>query len=148
MCPKLEMDQEGDADNLPVPVAMELSIICAATVGDVDELHALLEEAKVGLMGRLGAKLGTGKVFLRRGETRLATQEELLACIPRKLHLLAYYQGGAQVHACSTSRVSQKNITEDEAAVTCKLCRYIIDHTTEASRRERRNTYVGKEVEG
>ena len=120
--PKLEMEQEGNADALPVPVAMELSIICAATIGDVDDLHAILDEARRALMHRIGAYLGSNdRVFLRSGETRLATQEELLACVLRKMHMRGEGPRGIG-QICSTRFVSSKNLTDNPVEVTCKLC--------------------------
>lgn len=107
---------QGDPDKLRLALSMNLCMIVAGKVGDMDSLKTVLEHA-VDLIQAECKKLDID-AYLHTADVRPAHHDLLLAVYPRRVH---FVQGGRQI--CDTAHVSTKNLTKNEAEVTCKLCR-------------------------
>lgn len=62
------------------------------------------------------------KVIPRRDIVPEGRTAEILADLPRKLHMAQAALGRKPTWLCGAKRVAQKNIVTDEALVTCKWC--------------------------
>lgn len=111
-----KLEPSEDLATMQVPFAIDLDIATSAKIEDLPILEQVLTKAVEDVLKRF-AKDGF-RAFLRTGVVRPMTQEELLACIPRKIHISNGHGGWK----CATAHVASKNITIDWAQVTCKLC--------------------------
>lgn len=109
-----------DLSNLLVPLRIEVDFATSAKLDDIGRLEQVLEKAVEDVQKRF-AKDGY-TIYVRSGTVRPMSQEELLALIPRKIHLAADGQDGTPGWLCKTAHVAAKNITSERDDVTCKLC--------------------------
>lgn len=105
-----------DIGSMSIPMAVDLSFATSAKSDDADILEKVLDLAIQDVIKRF--ERDGFKVFIRAGQVRPMSQEELLSLIPRKVHL----SNGADGWLCETPRVSMKNVTREWTAVTCKSC--------------------------
>jgi hypothetical protein len=105
---------EGVYD-LNCPMAIELKFVTSSKLSEMEVLREVIKRVREDLLKRFD-KEGF-PAFVLDGEIRPMTQDELLACIPRKMHLRS-----GDGWLCRTARVGAKHITNDRTKVTCKLC--------------------------
>lgn len=113
----MKIEPSEDIGDLVVPMSVELSFATTSKVSDTTLMEQVLALAIEDVQKRF-EKDGF-KLYIRAGNVRPMTQEELLTLIPRKIHM-ADGVDGAQI--CTTPHVSAKNLTTDASKVTCKLC--------------------------
>lgn len=114
---------EETREELQVPYVLELKLVVSVTPSDVPALREMQLELASLAREQLGrTRREKRKLYFAGGDVRPLTQEELLAVLPRKVHL----RTAAGRWACTTAHVSPRNLTDDRAAVTCKLCQAVI----------------------
>lgn len=106
-----------DLGKMMVPTAIDLHFVTSAKLDDQEILEQVLQLAIDDVLKRF-QKDGF-QTFLRGGQVRPMTQEELLSIIPRKVHMATDSDRG---WLCDTPHVSLKNVTANKAEVTCKKC--------------------------
>lgn len=116
---------DENIQDLNVPMSVELSFATSAKISDMSVLEKVIELA-LGDLERRFAKEGF-KLYLRTGQVRPMTQEELLSILPRKVHMAREQSGGVLKQICETAHVSWKNLTTNPDEVTCKRCLRLIE---------------------
>jgi len=120
------LQPDEDIQDLNVPMSVELSFATSAKISEAGVLEQVIEKAILDLEKRF-AKEGF-KLYMRAGLVKPMTQEELLSILPRKIHM-AHKVNGRSAQICETPHVSYKNLTSNEAEVTCKRCLKLIEGT-------------------
>ena len=110
-----KLDPSEEIGDIQCPMSIELHFATTSKISDMPILEKVLERAIEDVHKRF-EKDGY-KVYVRTGLVRPMTQEELVSLIPRKVH---FRQNGRQI--CDTTHVAAKNLTDNRAEVTCKLC--------------------------
>lgn len=115
---------DEDILDLVVPISVEISFATSAKISDMAILEKVLERALEDAQKRFD-KEGF-KLYVRSGLVKPMTQEELLAVLPRKVHMAREINGRLS-QICETPHVSHKNLTTNETEVTCKRCLKVIE---------------------
>jgi hypothetical protein len=119
------LQPDENIQDLIVPISVEMSFATSAKISDMSILEKVIELALGDLENRF-AKEGF-KLYLRTGQVRPMTQEELLSILPRKVHMAREQSGGVMNQICETPHVSRKNLTTNTDEVTCKRCLRLIE---------------------
>ena len=110
------VSREMDSSKVRTSVVLEYKVMMTGTVNGLDTAAMEFNKAMEAFYARC-ERLDVS-VAVAHGFVRSVSHDEALTLIQRKYHLKS--ADGRQ--ACRTSFVSEKYLTDDEAAVTCKLC--------------------------
>lgn len=109
-----EIKVEGPEDPPRVTMMAEFTVAVTGTVNELEGAMSLFERFVNAYVRGLS---GGAQASHPRAAFRPMTRDEALVLTPRKFH---WAPDGDRV--CDTAYVSQRQLTDDPAKVTCKLC--------------------------
>jgi hypothetical protein len=111
------IEAEEAVRNISVPISLEVKLVTSSKLSEMGLLEHVLDLALKDVKERF-TKEGF-VLHVAGGSVRPMAQDELLALLPRKMHLTL---NGGESQACKTEYVARKQLTEDHTKVTCKRC--------------------------